>query len=75
VKVISKIDYLWKISNRFLNQISKGNVMKTVIKIFCFTMLFVLMASIENFSQSEGFEGKVSVKLVNDDDVSFMDYL
>jgi hypothetical protein len=49
--------------------------METVIKIFCFTMLFVLAVNIENFSQSEGFEGKVSVKLVYDGDVSFMDYL
>jgi len=47
--------------------------MKAAIKIFCFTVLFALLANIDNFSQS--FEGKVNVKLVNDGDVSFMDYL
>jgi len=47
--------------------------MKTAIKIFCFTVLFVLFIQIEYFPQS--FEGKVNIKLVSDGDVSFIDYL
>ena len=48
--------------------------MKAVIKIICFAIVLVFLVNIKNFSQ-EGFEGKVTVKLVNDGETHFMDYL
>lgn len=48
--------------------------MRSLIKLLSIILLFVLLSTVKNFSQLT-FEGKVNVKLVYDDDVSFMDYL
>ena len=50
--------------------------MKAVIKILCFTIVLAFLAVTKNFSQSSGeFEGKITIKLVDDGETNFMDYL
>jgi hypothetical protein len=48
--------------------------MKAVIKLLCLTVALIFLASTKNFSQT-GFEGKVTIKLVDDGETNFMNYL